>query len=275
MTYTRFSALSRKSAMDILSSRILNNFVVTRQVINYCHSVGIKAYRLSSNIVPILNHPEVNLKLVDLPNFDIIKNEIDRIKNDIILTNMRVSAHPSEYISLTSLDDSVISNSIRDLESHGEIFDLLNLPKNYNSPLNIHCRQDGDAVEISDRFARNFDKLSDSIKSRLVLENNDNPNGVWHISNLIKHFHNKIKTPITYDVLHHNFCNGGDSHVDAFNAAYETWNTVPLFHYSEGVDGTRKHADFACQKPNSFGKNVYWDVELKSKDLAILKILNS
>jgi hypothetical protein len=59
---------------------------------------------------------------------------------------------------------------------------------------------------------------------------------------------------------------------EAFNLAYDTWPTTPLFHYSEGIDGTRKHADMPASIPNSFGRDVYWDTELKFKDLAIFRI---
>jgi UV DNA damage repair endonuclease len=59
---------------------------------------------------------------------------------------------------------------------------------------------------------------------------------------------------------------------EAFNAAYDTWPTTPLFHYSEGIDGTRKHADMPTNTPVNYGKEVYWDVELKNKCQAIFEI---
>ena len=62
------------------------------------------------------------------------------------------------------------------------------------------------------------------------------------------------------------------SEEEAFNEAYQTWPTRPLFHYSEGVDGTRKHADMPTAAPKSFNKPVDFDIELKSKDYAIFKI---
>lgn len=275
MTFTRFKSLPRKEAVDILSARILNNFKVTNKTIQYCFDNGIKGYRLSSDITPTINHPEVNIRLTELPNWKDIQNEIQSIKKTILDTGIRVSAHPSEYISLTSSSDTVINNSIRDLEQHGEIFDLLALPQDYNSPLNIHCRQDGDPEEVSKTFAKNFNKLSDSVKKRLVLEVNDNKDGTWHISNLIKYFNKELGMPITFDNLHHKFCNDGSSEEDAFLAAYSTWPTTPLFHFSEGISNTRKHSDFACSSPNDYGKNVFWDVELKQKDYAIAQILKN
>jgi UV DNA damage endonuclease len=274
MTYTRFKSLDRTQALTILSSRILNNFIVTDKIIQHCHLMGLKGYRLSSNIIPILNHPDVNLKLTDLPDHDKIFIAIDCIKKTIKNTGIRVSAHPSEYITLTSDNPSAIANSIRDLEQHAEIFDLLELTETHWNPLNIHVRQDGNPDELLIKFASNFNKLSDSVKQRLVLEVNDNVDGTWHIPNLIKYFYDNLGIPITFDNLHYKFCHGNISEEDAFNAAYNTWKYIPIFHFSEGINNTRKHADFATTTPNNFGKDVYWDVELKSKDLAIKQILN-
>jgi len=273
MTYTRFASLPRKEALEILSARILNNFEVTGEIIQYCHNSGIKGYRLSSGLTPVINHPSVNISLSDLPNSDKIFKEITNVKKIIKDTGIRISAHPSEYISLTNTNSNVISNSIRDLEQHGEIFDLLDLPQSHWSPLNIHCRQDGEPDKVFQEFAKNYAKLSDSVKKRLVIEVNDNKDGTWHIPNLIEYFYDKLGLPITFDSLHQKFCHGSLTEEQAFKKAYSTWSETPLFHYSEGVDGTRKHADYAIGVPNNYGMEVYWDCELKQKDLAIEKIL--
>lgn len=273
MTYTRFASLPRKEALEILSARILNNFEVTGEIIQYCHDSGIKGYRLSSGLTPVINHPSVNMSISDLPNSDKIFKEINNVKQIIKNTGIRISAHPSEYISLTNTNSNVISNSIRDLEQHGEIFDLLDLPKSHWSPLNIHCRQDGEPDKVFQEFAKNYAKLSDSVKKRLVIEVNDNKDGTWHIPNLIQYFYDKLGLPITFDSLHQKFCHGSLTEEQAFKKAYSTWSETPLFHYSEGVDGTRKHADYATGVPNNYGMEVYWDCELKQKDLAIEQIL--
>jgi UV DNA damage endonuclease len=211
------------------------------------------------------------LNISELPNYKLIQYEINKVGKAIKETGIRISAHPSEYISLTSDDSRVINNSINDLEQHARIFDLLELENNTFNPLNIHCRKDGDPQEISDKFKKNFELLSDRVKNRLVLENNDNAKGVWSVKNLIKYF---PEYSITFDTLHHKMLSDGYSDEEAFNAAYNTWKFEPIFHYSEGKDNTRAHKDMAENLPESYGKNVIWDVELKGKDYAILEMLN-
>jgi UV DNA damage endonuclease len=175
---------------------------------------------------------------------------------------------------LTSPKEEVIANSTRDLASHAELFDLIGLPQSYEAPLNIHCRQDGDPEAISSSFLKNFDKLPDNVKNRLVLEVNDNKEGIWSIANLHKFYYQRANIPVTFDNLHHSFCHHNVPEREAMDMAYETWKTTPVFHYSEGIEGSRKHADYATGLPRAYSSDIFWDVELKGKDLAILKMLN-
>jgi UV DNA damage endonuclease len=274
MTYKSFSSMPRADALAKLSKIIYNNFSVTRKIMQFCDEQGIKGYRVSSDLLPVLNHPDVMMKMEDLPEYGFIDYEIKSIKRYLSTSNLKVSAHPSEYITLTTDDPKAIANSILDLETHAMIFDRFGLPQDYSAPLNIHCRKDGDPEVISSKFMNTFAKLSDSVRNRLVIEVNDNVSGVWSVKNLVKHFYENHNIPITFDTLHHKFLHGDLSDKDAFELAYSTWNTTPVFHYSEGIGETRNHASMATGIPDSYGYDVVWDVELKNKDYAILDIIN-
>lgn len=273
MTYTQFAKLPRNAAIQELSERILHNFKMTLNTIRFCQLNNIQGYRLSSSLAPVLTHKDVMLRIADLPNYANIVSVCESIKQLLRSHPIRLSAHPSEYITLSSSNQDCINNSILDLQQHAEIFDLLDLPQDYRSPLNIHVRQEtAEPQKLADKVLSVYDSLPDNIRQRLVLENNDNAKGVWGIKNLIKYFYNSRKIPVTYDSLHHSILHDDLSAEEAFNLAYDTWPTTPLFHYSEGIDGTRKHADMPASIPNSFGRDVYWDTELKFKDLAIFRI---
>lgn len=273
MTFKSFSSKSREESLEKLSCIIANNFSVSEKIIRHCAAVGIRGYRISSDLTPVINHPDVNISLEDLPNFELINFEILKLKTAIEETKIRVSAHPSEYISLTSEDEKVLINSIKDLEQHAEIFERLGLEKGHYNPLNIHIRKEGDPENLCNIFMKNFERLSDGVKSRLVLENNDT-GSTWDVAALKKYFWRRNNIPVTFDNLHHKMLNKGVSEEDAFHDAYETWgDIIPIFHYSEGKDNGRAHKDMAEGLPDNFGKEVLFDVELKNKDIAILDIL--
>ena len=272
MTYKSFSSKERSESLEKLSEIIINNFNVSEKIVRHCAAKDIKGYRLSSDLCPVIKHPEVMLALEDLPNYNEINDSIKDLSNTIKETGVRISAHPSEYITLTSDDDIKIQHSLIDLELHAEIFDRLELSQTYYNPLNIHIRKEGDPKDLSLTFMKNFERLSESVKKRLVLENNDTGN-TWTVKNLKKYFYNEHGIPVTFDNLHHEMLNHDVSHRDAFFEAYSTWNFTPIFHYSEGKNGTRAHSDMANNIPIHYDKDVLFDVELKSKDLAILDIL--
>lgn len=273
MTYTQFAKLPFNDAISELSERILHNFKMTLNTIRFCQLNDIQGYRLSSSLAPVLTHKNVNLRIADLPNIAAIHSVCDSIKQLLAQHPLRLSAHPSEYITLSSDNPDCINNSILDLQQHAEVFELLGLPQDYRSPLNIHVRQESNNPQaLADKVLRVYDQLPDNIRQRLVLENNDNAKGVWGIKNLVKYFYGSRNIPITYDSLHHSILHDNLTAGEAFNLAYETWPTTPLFHYSEGIDGTRKHADMPVSIPNNYGRDVYFDVELKGKNLAINEI---
>ena len=272
MTYKSFSSKDRSESLEKLSGIIINNFNTSEKIVRHCAASGIKGYRLSSDLCPVIKHPDVMLGLEDLPNYNEINDSIKDLSNAIKETGIRVSAHPSEYITLTSDDPIKVQHSIIDLELHAEIFERLELDRSYYNPLNIHIRKEGEPQDLSDTFMSNYNKLSDSVKKRLVLENNDTGN-TWTVDNLIKYFFEPYGIPVTFDNLHHEMLNQGVSHKDAFYAALSTWPVIPIFHYSEGKNGTRAHSDMAENLPENYNEDVMFDVELKNKDYAILDIL--
>jgi UV DNA damage endonuclease len=273
MTYKSFSSKSRAESLEKLSGIVINNFNVSEKIVRHCAANNIKGYRLSSDLCPVIKHPDVMIGLEDLPNYNLIEEEINNVSAAIKETGIRVSAHPGEFISLTNTKDpGVVNRSIIDLEFHAEIFDRLKLERSYYNPLNIHVRQEGEPAKLRDIVVKNIERLSDGVKSRLVLENNDTGN-TWTVNNLKKYFYLSYGIPVTFDNLHHNMLNHDVSHYDAFFEAYSTWNCAPIFHYSEGKNGTRAHRDMAEGIPENYNKDVLFDVELKSKDYAILDIL--
>lgn len=274
LTVKRFNELGRKEGTRVLSERILHNFKTTYAILKKCKENNYASYRLSSNLWACLLAPSLSLSISDLPDYGAIEAQAALCGRFAKLNGIRVSFHPSEFISLTSDSDQVVDNSIADLDMHGFVLDLMGLPQSHFCPINIHIRKDGDRESLSAKFMRSFDRLCDSTKKRLVLENNDNPNGCWGIKSLTEFFFNRHGIPITYDHLHHKLLDEKLSPQDAFNLSFSTWHDiVPLFHFSCGINGTRKHTDYATERVPNYG-DVYWDCELKAKNLAIDKIKN-
>jgi UV DNA damage endonuclease len=272
MTYKRFSSLPREEALRILGERIQNNLMVTNETIKFCAENNY-AYRVSSDIFPLITYDEANVSLEDLPNHDEIQDEFDNIQSTISNSTVRVTCHPSEFNSLSSLTPKVIEKTIVELNFYSSFFDRIGLPANTNAAMNLHVHNNnGTREEISRRFYENFKRLDENCQKRMTIENDDKLN-CWSVRELVDIFHPITRIPICFDYLHHKCHPNNITEVEAINMCYDTWQTRPLFHYSESRPGNnpRAHADYAEIPFETYGLDFDVDMELKAKDLAIEK----
>lgn len=270
MTYKRFNSLPREEALEILGSRIQNNLMVTDMTIQFCAENNY-VYRVSSDIFPLITYDEANVNLEDLPNYDAIQNEFDNIAASIRRTGVRVSAHPSEFNSLSSLTEKVVEKTITELNFYSSFFDRIDLPADTRSPMNLHVHNNnGTREEIAHRFYQNFKRLDKNCQARLTIENDDKLN-CWSVKELVEIFHPITRIPICFDYLHHKCHPNNVTEQDAINMCWDTWQTRPLFHYSESRPGNnpRAHADYAENTFNNYGLEFDVDMELKAKDMAL------
>ena len=274
MTWARFSKLPREEAVATLSARTLNNIRVTYKILEQCVSEGW-GYRVSSNLFPLLTYDVAELKLEDYPDYIDIEAALADCASIIKDKSIRVSCHPDQFNVLASEGKHNVAKTIRELNHHGWLMDMLGAPRDYRAPINIHINNTkGDPADIAARFMANLAKCDESVQSRLVVENEDK--GIWTPSLLVKHF----DIPITYDNLHHKCLPDDLTQEQAHRLCYKTWMRggyyKPLFHYSEShPDKTnpRSHADMPTATPaSSFDTPVDYDIELKSKDYAIASL---
>ena len=275
MTWARFSKLPRKEAVATVSARTLNNIRVTYKILEQCASKGW-GYRVSSNLFPLLTYDVARLKLEDYPDYIDIEAALADCASIIKDKRIRVSCHPDQFNVLASEGKHNVAKTIRELNHHGWLMDMLGAPRDYRAPINIHVNNTkGDPADIAARFMSNLAKCNPHVQSRLVVENEDK--GIWTPKLLAEHF----DIPITYDNLHHKCLPDDLTAEAAFKLCYHTWHRKgyfkPLFHYSEShpdKSNPRSHADMPVSKPIEYPLSfpVDYDIELKSKDDAILAL---
>lgn len=264
----------QKRGMDWCSTLALQNTSDLYKILEWNVQNNIRAFRITSNLFPWAS--EYSLK-----NLKDWKEISKNLKNCGALAqkyNLRLSAHPGEFVKLASLREEVVKNSIKDLEIHSEIFDVMGLEASHWNPLNIHVGMKY-SEETSDRFVKAFDRLSTNLQKRLVVENDDKESS-YSIYKLYEDIYKKINTPITFDYFHHNFHTDDLSIEEAFIIAYSTWKDItPLFHYSESKAlhesisvNPRAHSDYVTNLPDDFGLDIYLDLEAKQKELALLQL---
>lgn len=271
MTYKSFSSMDRSRALEVLGGRVLNNMEVTLEALRYCGERNL-CYRFSSDLFPLLTYKEAGIALEDLPNQGLIYRTIEAIRSYISDTRIRVSTHPDQFNTLASESEESLDRTVRELNFQSWFMDMIGLPADHNSPINLHINSNkGDRESIVDRLAIGLDRLDDNCRKRIVLENDDKQ-ACWSVRLLLQHVHRRLGTPITFDYLHHKCHPDGLPEGDALSLCHSTWSGItPLFHYSESREGDnpRAHADYPSEKPETYGLDFDLDFEFKEKDRAI------
>ena len=277
MTRKSFNSMDRNQAIAVLSSRILHNTIVVRQIIAHLSNVGISHYRISSCMFPLITDPSLQLCYNDLPDLDAIHKNLESAGSLARECNISLSCHPDQFNVLASYNPNVVEKSIHELNHQSHVLDLMGCPQDLSSPMCLHLNRAPDfkqetVQQYKDRFLHNLSCCSDGVRARLVLENEDK--SFWNCSNLYEHF-SDVRA-LVYDNLH-DACNPSHEMENNIQLFRDTWaQHVPVFHWSEGINGSRAHCDRASHVPNCVLENLdcTWEVELKAKDFAILEILN-
>lgn len=264
----------KERGLEYVSELALKNVQDLIKILEWNASQGIRVFRMSSDMFPWWSEYE----LEDLPLFTEIAAVLSRAGEISKKTGQRHSYHPSHFSVLASSTPDVVKRAVKDIDQHARIMDIMGLPGDRNSPINIHINtvQGGKEAAIQ-RFIENYALLSDSAQKRLVVENDDKP-GQFTPKDLYEGLYKRTGIPITFD-YHHHMCNpDGLSQEESLRLALSTWECLPMTHFS---DSRRKyedpkakeiaHSDWIWNRIETYGETFDIECEVKSKDLALLK----
>ena len=247
------------------------------KIINWNNRQGIKLFRISSDMFPWMS--EYNLS--DLPDYDKISNILRGAGKIAMDNNQRLTFHPGPFDVLASTTQSVVDKCIKDLNKHGEIMDLLGLPRDHSAPINIHVNTTQGGKEAAmQRFCDNFYLLDTSVRTRLVVENDDKEKQ-YTTEDLYQGVYSKVGVPITFD-YHHHWCHPGElTQEEALKLASTTWpkgikqlvhySSCQMIHEDETQTNKRAHADYIYEHIETYGLILDIELEAKAKELALLQ----
>ena len=267
----------KEKGIAYASELALQNVKDLKSILEWNLKNDITFFRMSSDIFPWASE----YQLEDLPDF----TEIEEILFECGLFaeehNMRLTTHPGPFNKLCSPNEQVVLNTIRDLEIHGKLMDLLCQPRTPQAKINIHVGGAyNDKPMALGNFCRNFGRLSEAVRSRLTVENDDKES-LYSTQELYDGIFKKIGIPIVHDYHHHTFCTGGLSQLDAVELALSTWGDVrPVVHYSQSRSvehndpkiRANAHSDSYWTPIGTFGFDMDVMLECKHKELGLFKM---
>ncbi len=195
----------KQGGMQLASDISLANAKDLIKILQWNEQNDIRLFRIGSELFPRWNH----YRLEDLPGIDEIAQHLRAAGDFARAHGHRVTTHPGPFHILGSPDAVVVDNSIVGLERHSEMFDLMGFAPSFENKINIHVGATyNDKPGTIARWLQNYDRLSDSLKARLVIENDDKAS-MYSVRDLYEMLHSEIAIPITFDYWHHTF-NTGD-----------------------------------------------------------------
>ena len=277
LTYARYTKLNNSiDKINKLKEVTRSNIEDLEKILRYNIENNIHFYRITSNLIPLGTHPEVNFKYRTY-----FKKDFEYIGKIIKDNNMRVDTHPDQFNVINSLRDEVVENTIKSLKFQSQLFDDINY-KNGKMVIHIGSSQGGKEESIK-RFVNNLKYFPKEVVSRLILENDDKVFSARDVLDICK----SVKLPMVLDVHHHICKNDGEKLSDIINEVFDTWKNEelpPKIHFSspKEFDNDRKHADFIDSKSfmdfiylakEKSNRNFDIMIEAKKKDLALLKLV--
>ncbi|KAL4872848.1 UV-endonuclease UvdE-domain-containing protein [Aspergillus spectabilis] len=254
------------------------------KLIRWNDRYGIKFMRLSSEMFPFASHKEYGYRLAPFASEALAK--VGRL---VATLGHRVSVHPGQFTQLGSPRKEVLENSVRDLEYHSELLQLLKLPpqQDRDAVMILHMGGVfGDKEATLDRFRENYKQLSQDIKNRLVLENDDVS---WSVHDLLP-ICEELNIPLVLDYHHHNIIfdssqvrEGTQDIIGLYDRIKATWtskNITQKMHYSESVSAAitksqrRKHSDRVRVLPPC-DPTMDLMIEAKDKEQAVFELMRT
>jgi UV DNA damage endonuclease len=267
----------KQRGIDYAAELALLNVQDLYKILVWNKEHNINFYRMSSDMFPWASE----YGIYNLPNIEAISKILTKCGEYAKANNQRLTFHPGPFNKLTSSNERVTQNTIKDLKVHADIMDLMGLSNTPYNKINIHVGATyKNKPAAVDQFLRNFELLPENVRGRFTLENDDKPS-LYNVEELYKLIYKNTNIPIVFDYHHHTLNNGGMSHSDALAIAVSTWGNIkPVVHYSESRCEEQKikcppqaHSDYVRNHINFYGYDVDCMIEAKKKELALFKYL--
>ncbi len=264
----------RSYSEERFQETVRSNLDCLARILQFNLKHGLLFFRITSDLVPFASHL--------IHRFDWrahFRDQFAEIGAFIARHSMRISMHPDQFTLLNSPISRVQNNSLAELTYHAAVLDELRLDE--TAKIQIHVGGVyGDKSASTKRFVERYRRLDESIRKRLVIENDDRHYSLRDCLGI----HEQTGVPVLFDAFHHAVYSNGETLAEAIAAAAKTWRSsdgIPMVDYSSQKLGGRigSHAesldvrDFRKFLRQSQPYDFDLMLEIKDKETSALKAL--
>ena len=275
-THRYVGGLEPVARREYLAGIARDNAAALLAAMGECRRLGIGAFRINSQILPLSTHPQSGYRLPALDPDGTIEAAFRRAGEAARDAGVRLSFHPDQFVVLNSEREPVVASGVGELEYQAAVAELVGA-----DVIVVHGGSTAGGAEAAlGRLTRGIERLSPGARARLALENDDRQYAPADLLPLCR----RLGVPLVYDVHHHRCRADGLSVEEATAAAAETWGgREPYNHISSPRDGwqaanPRPHADYVdpADFPDAWwGRPMTVDVEAKAKERAVLALMGA
>jgi UV DNA damage endonuclease len=270
------SCMLKNASESVLLDLIAHNLNALETIIDYNRGNGIQLFRISSDLIPFGSSP-VN----QTHWWKLFAPKLTAIGEKIADGEMRVSMHPGQYTVLNSPNQDVVKRAVDDLNYHNRV--LCSLETGIEHKIVLHVGGVyGDKEQALLRFRENYRLLDETVRQRLVIENDDRSYTVEDVLQLGV----SLNIPVVYDNLHNsvNPCDPGKSDRDWIEACAKTWrgkDGPQKIHYAQQDYSKKPGAHSATIRTDEFmdfinglgSRDIDIMLEVKDKNSSALKCI--
>ncbi|SFU89756.1 UV-damage endonuclease [Clostridium sp. DSM 8431] len=205
VTFSNYNKLTTEEArLEKLNKVLLSNVNDLESILKYNIENNIHFYRITSNLIPLATHLEVPY----YNYFERFKKDFDYIGKLIRESDMRVDTHPDHFNVINSTNPDVVETTKKNLLHQIDFFEKIHYSHKAKMVIHVGGATIGKEEGLK-RFIENFNKYPESIKEKLIIENDDKIYTAKETLNLCK----TLNIPMVLDVHHHNCNNEEDEEV--------------------------------------------------------------
>ena len=221
-----------------LAETVRQNLDCLGRQLEYNRDHGLLFLRITSDLVPFASHP-----VCAFPWPEEFAPRFAALGNIIRAGSLRISMHPDQFTLINSPDEDIFRRSSAELAYHARVLDLLGLDN--TARIQVHAGGVyNDKPASIDRFCARFEKLPETVRRRLTVENDDR---LYSVADCLQ-ISRRTGVPVLFDSFHHRLNNRGEGTAAALAMAAATWKQadgLPMVDYSSQKKDARKgsHAE--------------------------------
>ncbi len=191
-----------KRGVDYAKQLALQNFTDLLAMLEWNEKHGFRFFRMGSDMISHYKNPQLSKSVSEEYHIrdSVFVNLLQSVGKYAREHGHRLTFHPSQFLILSSPDRRIVDNSIRELEIHAELLQMMGLGSHTGSVIIFHGGGTyGNKTESLGRLRANLRSLPNCLRDLCALENDERSYSVMDLLPICE----ELGIPLLLDVFHY------------------------------------------------------------------------